>query len=54
MSECLLTTMESAIHQHTDGWYFCDEVWCDCIGPYLTEEVAIEQLKEYCEKVLGV
>lgn len=36
------------VHKHTDGkWYYCDEVWSDCIGPYPTEEEANKQLAKY-------
>lgn len=29
------------------GWYFWDEIWCHCYGPYETEEVAIANVKVY-------
>jgi hypothetical protein len=32
-----------------DGlWYYWDEVWCDCYGPFATEEIAREELRQYC------
>ena len=36
------------------GWYFWNEVWADCYGPYDTEEEAEEELTEYCAKELGI
>jgi len=41
------------IHQHSNGkWYFCDEAWSDCYGPFETEEEAQIACKEYAEKYL--
>jgi len=29
------------------GWYFWDETWCDCYGPYESAKKATEKLHEY-------
>ena len=36
------------------GWYFWDEIWLDCYGPYDTEEEAKEELRKYCVEELGI
>ena len=36
------------------GWYFWNEVWVDCYGPYDTEEEAKEELRKYCVEELGI
>lgn len=39
------------IYQHPkDGqWYFYDETWSDCLGPFPSEEDARRELEEYVE-----
>lgn len=32
----------------TPGWYFWDETWATCHGPYGTQEEAMTKLLEYC------
>lgn len=34
------------------GWYFWDETWSGCYGPYATEAEAREKLRQYVEEVL--
>jgi hypothetical protein len=36
------------------GWYFWNETWSDCYGPYDTEEEAKEELNRYCVEELGI
>ncbi len=36
---------------HKEGWYFWDERWINCYGPYETEDEAKRQLKRYTEIV---
>jgi hypothetical protein len=31
------------------GWFFWNETWSESYGPYDTEEIARENLREYCE-----
>jgi len=42
------------VHLNEDDqkWYFWNEVWADRFGPYDTEEIAREKVREYCEKYL--
>ena len=40
------------IHQHGDNWYFYDEAWADCHGPFQSEEEAIAECKRYAEEYL--
>lgn len=35
------------------GWYFWDESWSSCYGPYPTREVATNKMAEYAKEVLG-
>ena len=37
---------------HGAGWYFFDEIWCSCYGPYPTEEEARQALENYCKECL--
>lgn len=39
------------IHLNPDDqqWYFWDETWASRCGPYDTEAIAREKLREYCE-----
>jgi hypothetical protein len=37
----------------TPGWYFWDETFSNCIGPYDCKYDCEEALKEYCAKYLG-
>jgi hypothetical protein len=34
---------------HPTGWYFWNETWSDCYGPYVTEEECRHKLAEYCK-----
>jgi len=36
-----------------DKWYFWDECWAECEGPYETEKKCREALDKYYKKVLG-
>lgn len=36
------------VHLYDDKWWFYDETWAHRYGPWLTEQEAREQLKEYC------
>lgn len=38
---------------YNPGWYFWDETWADCFGPYATEWQARGQLRAYCMICLG-
>ena len=46
---------EEAEEQGYDGpgWYFWDETWTSCNGPYRSEEEAQQKLKHYCDTVLS-
>ena len=35
------------------GWYFWDETWAHCQGPYSTEENAQAALRDYCDWLDG-
>lgn len=42
------------VHRGEDGkWYFWDEVWADRLGPYESEEAAVEAMRKYITEVLG-
>lgn len=38
----------------TPGFYFWNECWVDCYGPYPTREAAEAELKRYCQEELGL
>jgi len=43
--------MKEIIHKHKDGkWYFFNEFWAICNGPYNSKEEAENALEEYWEK----
>lgn len=44
-------TSSNPIHQNEEDqkWYFWDETWVSRYGPYDTEEIAREKLREYCK-----
>jgi hypothetical protein len=33
------------------GWYFWDETWANCHGPYLTREEAVAAVIKYAESL---
>lgn len=33
------------------GWYFWDEVWANCIGPFLTEAACQKSLQDYVRQL---
>jgi hypothetical protein len=35
----------------TPGWYFWDETWASCHGPYPTTDAARSALTEYCAEL---
>lgn len=41
------------VEHREDGWYFYEETWTDDHGPFETEEICRQQLKEYIENELG-
>ena len=36
------------------GWYFWDESWAYCHGPFSTREEASKALSIYCRDILGM
>jgi hypothetical protein len=36
------------IFQTTTGWYYCDECWTNCYGPFETKEECASSLSDYC------
>jgi hypothetical protein len=41
------------IHQAKDGkWWFSDEIWSDCIGPFDTKQLAIIKCDEYMKDLM--
>lgn len=36
------------VRQHLDKWYYWDEVWMGCCGPFETQELATADLGRYC------
>ena len=40
--------MGDPIAQYDDLWYFWDEVWSQCFGPFKNRDEADISLKEYC------
>lgn len=57
MNECTynLDTKEgNPVHKHSDGtWWFYAETWADEHGPYTTQQICKQELKRYCDEVLG-
>jgi hypothetical protein len=39
------------VMQYNSGWYFWDETWSQCCGPYGTETEARAACKEYAESL---
>lgn len=35
------------------GWYYWDETWAYCHGPYKTREATVLALADYCEHLEG-
>lgn len=44
-----------AVHQHVDNlWYFRDELWAECLGPYETRGEAQIEADRYGKWLLGL
>lgn len=42
------TKLLDPVHRHTDdSWWFCDETWAECIGPYESRQIAAEKAIDY-------
>jgi hypothetical protein len=51
LRDILMEQSNDPIFQRIDvqGWFFWNETWSESYGPYDTEEIARENLREYCE-----
>ena len=38
-----------AIHEEDNLWYFWDESWASRQGPFESKDIALKQLKKYCD-----
>jgi hypothetical protein len=45
--------MENPVHEKDGQWWFFDETWADEYGPYATEELADEAVKQYAAYLDG-
>ena len=39
------------VHFHNGKWWFWDEVWAHCLGPYETREAAEEACRQYAKEL---
>lgn len=46
-------SMSDPVYEKDGKWYFYDETWRPCGGPYDTEEEARSELSRYIETQLG-
>jgi len=41
------------VHEHNGKWFFWDETWTECHGPFESEEEANTACERYAREVLG-
>lgn len=43
---------DNPLYEKDGKWYFWDETWSNSYGPFDTEDIAKDKLKNYCKLML--